>query len=117
MAIFEKIARTQKTFHPLHELPKEPHSDFILLPCGYMLNREYNEAQKGDVIVFHDGEQRELLMVCKIPLDACCDALCRMRYGVPLKKVLMQWQNNSVLLGGGKKAVSEDECFIVFYGK
>jgi len=40
-----------------------------------------------------------------------------MRYGVPLKRVLMQWQNNAVLLGSGRRAVSEEECLIVFYGE
>lgn len=91
--------------------------DFILLPYGYILNREYDEARNGDILRFHSGESRVLHSVCKIPMDACCDSLCRMRYGVPLKRVLMQWQNNAILLGSGKRAVSTEECLIVFYGE
>ena len=116
--IFEEFQnRKQREFHPLHELPGPPHFDYILLPYGYILNREYEEARVGDTLVFHDGARRSVRMVCKIPMNACCDARCRMRYGVPLKRVLMQWQNNAVLLGSGKRAVSEEECLIVFYGE
>lgn len=108
-------SRKKKEFRPIHEIPGDAHWDFILLPCGYILNRGYEDASSGDILVFHGGEKRSIRAVRKIAMDSLCDALCRMRYGVPIKRALMQWQNNAVLLGSGKRSVSQEECLIVFY--
>lgn len=92
-------------------------SDFILLPCGYMLNREFDSVKRGDVLQFADGERRAILSVGRIPLDNACNGLCMVRYGVPLPTVLRKWKKNAILSGAGKDAVSDEECLIVFYGK
>lgn len=109
------IRKIKKTYDVLHDLPGEMHHDYILLPSGYMLNRSFEGAQRGDTLSFFTGEEREILSARKIPMDALCNSLCYMRYGVVLKKILEEWQTNAVLLGNSKNSVSTEECWIVFF--
>lgn len=109
--------KRRRILKPFHQPPGRFSFDFILLPCGYMLNREFNEAVKGDVLQFSDGSRREILLASRIPMDKCCEGLCHMRYGVGMLAVLRKWRKNAILLGAGVDSVSDEECLIVFYGK
>lgn len=100
----------------MHSLPGGMMCDFILLPYGYMQNREYDKARPGDILVFHEGERRMIRAVRRMRMDAVCDSFCRMRYGIPLKRLLEEWRMNAFYLGAGKGSVSSDECLVVFYG-
>ena len=104
-----------RIYKPMHTLAGPLHYDFILLPYGYSYNREYLEANDGDILQFVEGESRKIKFVKKISLDAVADILCRIRYGKPLVNVLSLWRNDALVLGHGIQAVSDDECLLVVY--
>lgn len=118
MAFNKKIlGRRRKKLAPRHVLPGPPLCDFILLPYGYSYNSEYLEAKEGDVMTFMDGQSRAIVSTGLIPIEEYyTDALCKMRYGISIKRALQHWQNNAILMGHDKKIVSNTQCIIVFYG-
>lgn len=92
------------------------HLDYILLPVGYSYNAEWSGAKKGDIIRFWDGGEFPIYSVRKLRLNsAAVDILCRMRYGITIKRALQKWQMNAKLEGHGMKAISTDECLWVIY--
>lgn len=89
---------------------------FILLPYGYSYNEDYLRFKQGDQIKLFNGGKYEIISVCLFNLkDPGCDAICNMRYGIGIKRLLQIWKKNAVYEGYGPKAISEDECLIVRY--
>lgn len=106
--------RKRKTFDARCDLPGLSICDFILLPYGYMYNRKFDKAVYGDILMFGDVK-KTLISAQRLKMDRACDYLCRMRYGIPLDKLIARWRHESVLFGGGLQAVSTDVCLIVFF--
>lgn len=102
---------------PLHKYPHVSYLDYFLLPVGYVTNRDFVEAKKGDKIIFHDGIERTFIYSMRIPVNGLCNMLCMMRYGYPIQKVIERWQRNAILLGSGIDSINTDECLIVFFNR
>lgn len=111
--ITNRPRKTEK-FDARCDLPGLSICDFILLPYGYMYNREFDNARHGDTLMFGDV-QKTILSVQRLKMDKACDCLCRMRYGIHLDELISRWRHESVLFGGGIHAVSTEVCLIVFF--
>lgn len=111
--------RKSKTFKPKHAVPGDFWMDYILLPYGeyYTPTRDIASAQKGDILRFFNGPEYPIERVIKIPQDAVCDTLCRMRYGIPWSVAFRKWQSYAMLEGNGKGVLSEDYCLWVIFSK
>lgn len=100
-----------------HVSPKNVYADFIMLPLGIRMNRELLSYKKGDRIKMLDGNTYLILGVGTIQFNSTlASALCFLRYGITLKRLLMLWGQNAIAYGYGKKAVNQEECLIVVYG-
>ena len=113
----EQTKRKPKIFRAKHDRPGDFQLDYILLPVGYSYNAEWLEAKKGDILRLWDGSEYRIFSVRKLDLKKAinADILCRMRYGITIKRALQIWQRNAKLEGHGAKAVSIDECLWVIY--
>lgn len=118
MPQFENIKRSPKTFRVKHSEPSDFHLGYILLPIGYSYNAEWKNAKKGDILRFWDGGDYPIYAVRMVKLNkAEADILCRMRYGITIKRALQIWQANAKMEGHGTKVVSAEECIWVIYGE
>lgn len=105
-----------KVFSVQHEFRSGMFLDFILLPVGYRLNAEARSAMPGDSMNFLDGVTVQIERVIEMNAkDPVSDALCRCKYGKPIRVIIEQWKVNSAFLGGGRNAVDENVFIAVFY--
>lgn len=109
----------RRTFSPAHAEPGDFSLDFILLPYGefYKKTRGILEAKRGDTLRFFNGPQYEIDSVSLIPADKACDALCRMRYKIPLVAFFKRWEEYATLEGHGKDVISKSKCIFLVYEK
>lgn len=115
---FEDTKRTPRSFKVKHSDPGDFHLGYILLPIGYAYNAEWNNAKKGDILRFWDGGDYPIFAIRKLKLNKPdADILCRMRYGITIKRAIQIWQSNAKMEGHGAKAVSTEECLWIIYGK
>lgn len=106
----------KKILKPLHDRPGDFHFDYILLPTGYKYNTEFEKASMGDRLRFHSGEEVCVLHAVKIPIESpICDVLCKLRYGISIRRALQIWQRNAVALGNAKGVVDTDECLMITF--
>lgn len=92
------------------------HLDYILLPTGYAYNTEWATAKKGDKVRLWTGGDHTIYAVRKIKLkQPAADILCRMRYGINIKRAQSIWRQNATLEGHGARAVSDEECLWVIF--
>lgn len=105
-----------KVFRPEHSEPGPVIGDYLLLPYGYKYNSEYLTFKPGDCIKLFNGGKYEIDSVVKVELEKpYCDVLCRMRYGISIKRAMQIWKHNAVCKGYGNKAISDEECLLVRY--
>lgn len=108
--------KKRKTFKVKHTKPGDFHLGYILLPVGYSYNAEWRNAKKGDILRMWSGEAYPIFSVRRLDLrKSAADILCRMRYGITIKRILQIWQGNAKMEGHGAKAVSTEECLWVIY--
>ena len=101
-----------------HDTPGDFHADYILLPLGYLYNREFLSAREGSYIKFGDRKVYPLLRAGVLSFkNPATEGLCFARYGITLKKALQIWRTNAFAQGYGRNAVSDEECLIIIYGK
>lgn len=118
MAKFEKEPKKAKIFKAQHSEPGDFQLDYILLPIGYVYNKEWLDAKRGDSIRLFNGGTYKIFSVRKISMVAgAADILSRIRYGITIKGCLARWQQNAKLEGHSPDAVSERECLWVIYEK
>lgn len=112
----EAQKRKQRTFRVKHDRPGDFHLGYILLPIGFAYNAEWREAKKGDILRLWDGSEYTIFAVRRVDLrKPNADILCRMRYGITIKRAIQIWQTNAKLEGHGAKAISLDECLWIIY--
>lgn len=105
-----------KVFKPEHSEPGPIIGDYLLLPYGYKYNNDYLTFKSGDKIKLFNGGTYGITSVTRVEMNKpYCDVLCRMRYGISIKRALQIWQHNAVCKGYGKKAVSDEICLLVHY--
>lgn len=110
--------RPPKQIKISHLFTEQSYLDYIILPTGYMYNRDIQQAIKGDTLIFADKTLAWVHQVLLAPLNhTIVDLLCRKRYGIPITKVLQVWQEGLKANKQDVKIISETECLIVFYEK
>lgn len=118
MVKFETEPKKNRVFKAQHSENGGFVLDYILLPIGYVYNKEWLEAKRGDSIRLFNGGTYKIYAVRKIALArGAADILSRMRYGISIKGCLARWKQNARLEGHAASAVSERECLWVIYEK
>ena len=110
--------REPKRIKVSHLFTDKNYLNYIIVPTGYMYNRDIQQARKQDTLVFADKTEAWIYQVCTMPLHSTIiDCLCRKRYGIPVSKVLQVWQDGLKAKKQDIKTISETECLVVFYEK
>jgi hypothetical protein len=116
MPNYETTKRTTKVFSAKHSEPGSFRKGYILLPVGYKYNSEWRTAKNGDKLKLWDGGLYTIYAVRRLSLDKPeADILCRLRYGIPLKRCISIWKSNALIEGHGANAISTDECLWIIY--
>ena len=116
MPTYETSKKSTKTFKVKHAEPGDFKKGYILLPVGYNYNSEWMSAKKGDLLKLWDGGLYPIFAVRRINLSKPeADILCRMRYGIPIKRCIDVWKKNARLEGHSPNAISTEECLWIIY--
>lgn len=106
----------KKHHNVFHDTPKDFHADYILLPLGYLYNREYLSLPEGSILKFGDGKVYRLLRCGILNMNnPATEGLCFARYGITLCKAQKIWRNIALAMGYGINAISQDECLIIIF--
>lgn len=116
---YESRSSQKRIYKPVHDKPRGPWLDYILLPYGlyYEKTLVFLDAKSGDRMQFSDGPEVAIDSVTIVEDERMCDILCRMRYGVRFKVAFAQWMKYARIEGHGRDIISPTKCIMVVYGE
>lgn len=110
----EGLANEPRVISVMHQ--STMHKPWILMPIGYYYNCDLQNAKEGDIILFSDGERREIEYTSIVPIKSgLTDYLCRKTYIGNMQVVMRRWKTNAIYEGHNERVYSHDECMIIFF--
>jgi hypothetical protein len=101
-----------------HAPMREDAPNLLLLPVGVYYNKALNNAKRGDVLVFWNGEKHKIIHIGRVPLlSSIAGFLAKYIYNTSVQIMMQHWVAEALRNGYTKKAIEEEYCIIVSYDK